>query len=374
MTTDQRGEPRPVGAADDIGAFEVPQLTVTKTAEASYTRTWNWTIQKSGDQSQLTLSAGQQFLVNYDVDVSATAVDSAWSVAGAITINNPNAVPATITGVADEISGVGPVAVDCGVTLPYELAGGATLECTYNASLPDGAARVNTAMVTTQGAIAGGSGTADISFGDPANEVDECIDVSDDKTGPLGTVCADVAPQTFEYSLTVGPYNVCGEHTFTNVASFVTNDSSATGSDSWDVLVNVPCDGCTLTPGYWKTHSSYGPAPYDDTWALLPNGADTPFFLSGQSYYEVLWTSSRGNAYYILASAYIAAQLNQLNGADFTAAQDVFDEATVLFETYMPKDIAKLKGNKPPRGEFLRLAEILDQYNNGYIGPGHCSE
>ena len=26
---------------------------------------------------------------------------------------------------------------------------------------------------------------------------------------------------------------------------------------------------CTLTQGYWKTHSSYGPAPYDVTWAIL---------------------------------------------------------------------------------------------------------
>ena len=54
---------------------------------------------------------------------------------------------------------------------------------------------------------------------------------------------------------------------------------------------SVPCDGdkgCTLTPGYWKTHSKYGPAPYDATWALY--GEDNIFFLSGLSNYEVLWT------------------------------------------------------------------------------------
>ena len=42
------------------------------------------------------------------------------------------------------------------------------------------------------------------------------------------------------------------------------------------VDVDVPClGGCTLTPGYWKTHSEFGPAPYDDNWANLPNGAST---------------------------------------------------------------------------------------------------
>lgn len=135
-------------------------------------------------------------------------------------------------------------------------------------------------------------------------------------------------------------------------------------------------EGCTLTPGYWKTHSMYGPAPYDATWAMI--GEDTPFFLSGQSYYEVLWTSpSGGNAYYILAHAYIAAELNQLNGAsipdDVLAA---WNEATGLFSTYTPDEVAALKGNngKELRAQFIGLAEILDNYNNGLTGPGHCSE
>jgi hypothetical protein len=89
-----------------------------------------------------------------------------------------------------------------------------------------------------------------------------------------------------------------------------------------EIDINVPCGGgCTLTPGYWKTHSSYGPAPYDDTWAQI--GEDTIFFLSGQSYYDVLWTNPEGNAYYILAHAYIAAQLNLLNGASAPAEVDV---------------------------------------------------
>jgi hypothetical protein len=133
-------------------------------------------------------------------------------------------------------------------------------------------------------------------------------------------------------------------------------------------------DGCTLTPGYWKTHSKYGPAPYDETWGLI--GEDTGFFLSGQSYYDVLWTEPKGNAYYILAHAYIAAELNELNDADFSVAEDAFEQATNLFEAYTPEDVDGMKGgknaDKETRALFVSLAEILDDYNNGIIGPGHC--
>jgi hypothetical protein len=127
-----------------------------------------------------------------------------------------------------------------------------------------------------------------------------------------------------------------------------------------------------LTQGYWKTHSIYGPAPYDDTWALI--GEDTIFFLSGKSNYQVLWTAPAGNAYYILAHQYIAAKLNFLNGADPTDAQAAFDAATTLFNTYTPAQIGALKGNNATRKLFLSLATTLDKYNNGLIGPGHCSE
>jgi hypothetical protein len=210
-------------------------------------------------------------------------------------------------------------------------------------------------------------------FGVPNPETDKCINVVDSRFGSLGTVCAGDAPKTFHYSLTVGPYAVCGQYTFKNIASFVTNDTASTGSSSWTVNVNVPCaGGCTLTQGYWKTHSRFGPAPYDDTWAQV--GENTTFFYSGRSYYNVMWTSPAGNAYYILAHQYIAAKLNQLNGANFGAAQAAFDAATALFNnpTNTPAYVGTLKGSA--RNVWTSLATTLENYNTGLIGPGHCSE
>jgi hypothetical protein len=71
---------------------------------------------------------------------------------------------------------------------------------------------------------------------------------------------------------------------------------------------------------------------------------------------------------------YIAARLNQLNGADFSAGQAAFDQATVLFNNSAntPAAVGALKGAS--RNVWINLATILDNYNNGLIGPGHCSE
>jgi hypothetical protein len=132
-----------------------------------------------------------------------------------------------------------------------------------------------------------------------------------------------------------------------------------------------PPSGCTLTPGYWKTHSKYGPASYDPTWGLvMPSGEDSSFFSSGQSYYEVLWTPPQGgNAYYILAHAYIAAYLNGLDGADTSVVAAQLSHAVSLFNTYSPSSTL----SKTVRQDFVNTASALDAYNNGLTGPGHCS-
>jgi len=166
----------------------------------------------------------------------------------------------------------------------------------------------------------------------------------------------------------------------------ITNIVTAKGYDALDEEVTDTASatiymprGYTLTWGYWKTHSLHGPAPYDETWALLlPSGADTTFFLSEKSYYDVLWTSvAGGNAYYQLAHQYIAAQLNVLNGAwmrdDVKAA---FNTATVLLQTYTPAQVMSFKkgttAQKAIFAQFNSLASILDAYNNGLMGTPHA--
>ncbi|HSM16846.1 MAG TPA: hypothetical protein VK845_07600 [Gemmatimonadales bacterium] len=137
-------------------------------------------------------------------------------------------------------------------------------------------------------------------------------------------------------------------------------------------FTNTRMQGCTLTQGYWKTHSIFGPAgPTDATWDLV-GGPNTAFFLSGQSWYQVFWTSPSGNAYYNLAHQFMAAKLNVLSGANPTAVSSALASATTLFNTYTPAQIGALSGSDSLRKQFLSLATTLDNYNKGLIGPGHC--
>ena len=132
--------------------------------------------------------------------------------------------------------------------------------------------------------------------------------------------------------------------------------------------------GCTGTPGYWKNHTKYSAARRDATWDKIgPQAEDTQFFLSEQTYLEVLQTPVKGNAYYILAYQYIAAKLNILRGA--SAPEEVTNaiaEAETLFNTYTPAQIAGMAGSNPVRKRFVELGALLDGYNNGKTGPGHC--
>jgi len=368
---------QPFGLSHLVFCYDY-EVQVSKTAATTFVRDWDWTIDKTCDQTALTLSTGQSFDVNCTVSVNAASTDGDWAVSGTITVFNPDPNnTATLTSITDQISGLAaPAAVDCGAgfSLPYALASGATLNCTYSSALPDSTARTNTATVTTSGVVEGGSGQAAVVFGAPTTQTDECITVDDDKYGSLGTACADeVLPKVFNYTQTVGPYETCGNRTFVNTASFVTNDTQTTGQDSWTVNVTVPClVGCTLTQGYWKTHSQFGPAPFDSAWNnLAPSGATSPFFLSGQSWYQVFWTAPKGNPYYVLAHQYMAARLNILNGASSTATvNSTLASATTFFNTYAPGT----SFTKAQKTQLTTWANILDQYNNGVTGPGHCSE
>ena len=359
------------------------ELSVSKTAVTTFDRDWTWSIDKTGDATSLLLTQGQSHDVNYTVVVSAAKTDVNWSVSGVITIENPLAGESVEIGSVNDVISTGIAAtVDCG-TLPRTLAGGAKMTCTYTSALPDGMARTNvaTANSTTPG-IAPGSGSAAVTFGNPASESDECVMLSDDKhTIPSGQLCAAQSPKTYKYTIDVGKQTsaTCGQSTYTNTATFVsTEDATETGSDSHSVEVNVTgCggggggepDGCTLTQGYWKTHSLAGPAPYDENWMSIGTlGSNTKFFNTAATWYTVLWTAPKGgNVYYQLAHQYAAAILNQNNGAVVPPdVQTALTWATGKFASWL---LGSVTGSD--RTQAAQYATLLESYNSGVL---HCSE
>ena len=344
-----------------------PRLQIVKTAVPEYTASFEWTIAKSAGVDSLVLASGQAEPVAYHVALTKSAAsDSGWMAHGEVTVTNPGATAVTITSITDTMDV--PATLDCPVTFPSSLAAGATLVCSWTVTLPDAGQRLNTVTVVADPASVGGTATTLIDFTGvpPTNTVDACVDVVDDRLGALGTACESM---TFDYALDVS-FEECGDHSFDNTASFVAATTGTAGSATHTLPVTVACDeGCTLTPGYWKTHSIYGPAPYDATWALV--GEDTAFFMSGQTWYSQFWVAPAGNAYWNLSHQYAAAALNVLNGSAAGAVQSTMDAALVLLQTYTP---ANVKASSALRGQFVAAGSVLDAYNNGVVGPGHCDE
>lgn len=377
-------------------------LEVTKTAETSFDRTYDWTIEKSADQTALNLAIGQQFLVNYKVCVDVTGhVDGDFLVTGGISVSNPAPIAAELIGVADGVSPNIAAVADFGViTFPYTLDAEGDVAGTYAADLPDASTRTNTATATIQNyaykwdGTAEAIGTTDFSS-DPVsvdfssatmNEVDECVAVSDDYAGSLGTVCLGDAPKCFSYQRTIGPYGTCGDYTVSNTASFVTNDTGDTDNDRWTVNVRVPCaGGCTLTIGYWKNHAGLGNGRQSDmVTAKLPillgssGGAKTQTVSTAALAVQFLGFKGSNNVFDAsnginkLYAQLLGAKLNIASGASNSAVLSTINAADAFLATKNSLDWSGL--SKTQKNQVLGWMGALDNYNNGLIGPGHCSE
>lgn len=133
----------------------------------------------------------------------------------------------------------------------------------------------------------------------------------------------------------------------------------------------VNTGGCTLTQGYWKTHSSYGPAtPADPIWSTV-GGPGATFYYSGMSWYTLFWTAPKGgNPYIQLAHQYMAAVLNVNNGATPAPAQLALATAFFNNAANTPSTAYSKSATQTIRG----WASALGSFNEGTTGPGHCQD
>lgn len=123
--------------------------------------------------------------------------------------------------------------------------------------------------------------------------------------------------------------------------------------------------GCTRTAGYWSTHYDGARPPRNATW---PAPALTTTAVCNGTWLSVLQSPTQGLAWAIVARQDIAARLNLYGG---TCA-----DATVLGALATTGDfLAYDCGTEPAMaGEALAAKDILDAYNNGLTGPGHCDD
>jgi len=161
------------------------------------------------------------------------------------------------------------------------------------------------------------------------------------------------------------------------------------------VFINYPLGGCSYTPGYWKTHSKYGPAPYDDVWALLPDfdgtgapGAEDEIFFDNDedlTWYSIMGFSAKEakelhvkwnkvQTYQHLAFHYVAAYLNSINpenGALPAGIAGYMAEAEYIFEHNKSMEIPKKL-----QAYATEITSYLAEFNEGcydFNWP-HCDD
>ncbi|WP_394540266.1 hypothetical protein PRJ39_06620 [Lysobacter enzymogenes] len=381
----------PIATGDYVGNYLCDDVDVTLNAGGSYETVYRLAATR-------TTEAESNFAVSGDIQVS-------WP-ADVSPVFSPSAPSDTLSFTGGGTQSIAPTCDPQTAT---------SLHCSYSAALSGKLSGYNQASIQrvlqcfdAQGnASACGfksysSNQAAVAFGDPAVETDRCVTLTDLFNGTVGLnlgagfgwtvqpllcgsfaqfVTGDIDPDPgIVRSLDVAaswlpPANTGAglgcKFMVPNVLT-LNSDNGASKSDEAVLSVRVPelcaSGGCTYTLGYWKTHSKYGPAPYDTTWAKI--GEDTLYFSSGQTWYNVFWTPPKGgNAYYILAHQYMAARLNVEAGV--TTPSEVASAIAQASAWFTGRSSAAPKG--PARDTAIALAGILGAYNEGTTGPGHCS-
>lgn len=367
-------------------------LIVTKTVQPAFTRTYTWTISKTAVDSSgvpitaLTLGRNESVTIKYLIDVARTFTDSNFRVTGTITVLNPNPSRAANVLISDLIlpDGINSTVTPASVSVPPN----SSVTVDYSADLPNNLSRSDQATALLFNIPSGTTPFSSLAIPfDFTNavitEIDACVNVMDSFAGQLipSPICQNFQ---FSYDRTFGPYTSCnGPIQFPNTATFTTTDTQTFGSASWTITVTVPCSGCTLTIGYWKTHAGFGPQP-DVVTPLLPiylgtqGGARTVVVTTAAQAVNILnFGGSNGsinasNGINRLYAQLLAAKLNIASGADGTAIAATIASADAFLANNDSTSWFFLSRANRTLVNNLQIA--LESYNTGVIGPGHCYE
>jgi hypothetical protein len=275
-------------------------LTVSKTATPTFTRTYLWDISKAVDP-KLVEQFGGTATFNYTVNAWQTGfTDSLWAVAGMITVTNPNdwevitfnasdALPdadCIITGGSDVV-----LAAGASVDLPYT--------CTFAAQPPYNTDLTNTATATWDSATyytpdGSASGTAVFQFTTPTTTVNKTVTITDTFNGvttTLGTLTATDEPPyasaTFTYSrIILVPTWDCVF--YPNTATIVETGQSA----SQTVEVCGPANTGALTMGFWQNKNGQAIITGQAKTGVCPSGTWLRQYAPFQDLSATAWCSA----------------------------------------------------------------------------------
>lgn len=138
------------------------------------------------------------------------------------------------------------------------------------------------------------------------------------------------------------------------------NLQSGDGCDTTCQVESAEPFGCTYTIGWYKTHNPLAKQSHMRVSWPLPHDAQ----LCGRTWLGWLNTQPRGDKWIILAHQWIGAMNN---AADASSTPDV--DAALARGAEILQDCRVTSGEA---AEAVGLSGLLDGYNNGLVGPGHC--
>ena len=166
-----------------------------------------------------------------------------------------------------------------------------------------------------------------------------------DETGVAATSTDELAPAT-EYVIRIRANGGSGDPSEFSETMVVSSSPMAAN--------------CTFTQGYWKNH--------EDQWPTASLTLGTVSYTAAELL-AIFGQPAQGNKLTILAHQLIAAKLNILNGADPSAASATIANSDALIGGLVCPPIG---AGSLPTNPATTYSNLLDDYNNGVIGPGHC--
>lgn len=411
-------------------------VTVDKTTYGTWTRgvTYTWDVEKRAYPGSVVLDRGETATVIYTITVirNEGMVADNVKVSGQIVVTNTGANPTsglavhdalyvTIDNVEYELMGE---SIDLSsnpvlspgesFTVPYEIdITDALLDLLEVQSLPDTLTisfrNVATASITNYEGHEGAAHSVQDEVTDdlPSSPALTVID----EQAVLSDLFGELPDGFTVTNTTVGPWifndnNIASGRVATNwkvdiknvdaecgSTFYITNRATITASDTGsydyaDALLTMEtseceeCGGCTLTIGYWKNHDGSGPQ-VDEITPLITAAGDTIWLGTAGKADSVAITTSAQAVNYLdrqgdssnginrLYAQLLAAKLNVLNGACDDAVEDTIAAADLFLATHNADDWSSL--SHVEQAQVNQWKNALDDYNNGRIGPGHCS-
>ncbi|MBK7141490.1 MAG: DNRLRE domain-containing protein [bacterium] len=150
---------------------------------------------------------------------------------------------------------------------------------------------------------------------------------------------------------------------------------------TWDAGIYKPeMGGCSHTIGYWKTHAGFGPqadevTQYLPIWLGTDGGTKSMQVTSALQAVRVLnqdYYGTSSNGITKLYAQMLGAKLSMADGADGSAIAATIAAADAFLASHDYLDWATM--SRADRSMVNGWKDMLDMYNNGLIGPGHCDE